>query len=152
VSRIFVDTGAFIAVLSDADRYHGTALRLIEDSFAKRIGLVTTNHVIAETCNWLLKDRSAGHRLAVRFGGFVSQYCTPAGPDGCAHASLSHREVSIVYATPTSEERAWTILRKYDTSGFSFTDCVSFAVMESLSITKALTFDEHFDIMGFERI
>ena len=62
------------------------------------------------------------------------------------------RPLILVYSTPRVERAAWEILEHYDTAGFSFTDCTSFAVMRILSIGKAFTFDAHFDIMGFERL
>ena len=58
----------------------------------------------------------------------------------------------VLYSTPETESAAWDIFARYDTAGFSFTDCVSFVVMEALGIRKAFTFDEHFEVMGFERV
>ena len=65
---------------------------------------------------------------------------------------LPKKGIVRVYSTPDLERRAWQIFKKYDTAGFSFTDCVSFAVMEALEIKQAFTFDEHYDVMGFERL
>lgn len=57
-----------------------------------------------------------------------------------------------MFTTPDIERAAWDILARYDTAGFSFTDCVSFAVVQSLGIKKAFTFDKHYDMLGFERL
>lgn len=47
-------------------------------------------------------------------------------------------------------------MTEYCTSAVSKTDesadCVSFAVMQSLGISKAFAFDSHFDVLGFERL
>jgi len=42
----------------------------------------------------------------------------------------------IAYVNASVEAEAWRILARYDTAGFSFTDCISFAVMQSLGIKK----------------
>jgi len=39
--------------------------------------------------------------------------------------------------------RAWRIFQQYKDKGFSFTDCISFAVMERHKIRAAFAFDEH---------
>lgn len=57
-----------------------------------------------------------------------------------------------MYTTPEIENTAWQIFEKYDTAEFSFTDCVSFAVMQAMGLKKAFTFDSHYDIIGFQRL
>ena len=58
----------------------------------------------------------------------------------------------VVYTTHEIEREAWDIFVKYETAGFSYTDCVSFAVMRRFGLSTAFTFDSHFDIMGFRRL
>ena len=43
-------------------------------------------------------------------------------------------------------------LERFEDQPFSFTDAVSFAVMTNRGNTAAFSFDEHFDIAGFERL
>ena len=43
------------------------------------------------------------------------------------------------------------IFERYDDKDFSFTDCVSFVVMQENGIKEAFAFDEHFNQMGFIR-
>lgn len=49
----------------------------------------------------------------------------------------------------TDEARAWNWFLK-DWSDFSFTDCVSFALMERLGFKRVATFDRHFSKAGFK--
>jgi len=40
----------------------------------------------------------------------------------------------------------------YRDKAFSFTDCTSFAVMQELRLTRALSTDRHFRQMGFQMV
>ena len=43
---------------------------------------------------------------------------------------------------------AWKVFSAYREKGWSFTDCISRAVMERLGIATAVAFDEHFRQFG----
>lgn len=47
------------------------------------------------------------------------------------------------------QEKALTLFKKLDDKDLSFTDCTSFTLMKKEGIAKALTFDVHFEQMGF---
>jgi len=149
-SRVFVDTGAFVALFARRDRYHDVASRRFTELAAGKQWMATTNHVIDEACSWLLHD--SGHAVACSFGAYVRQYCDPVVLDRPARFYPPRKPILLVHTGPGIESDAWEIFSKYDTSGFSYTDCVSFAVMNALKIRKAFAFDEHFDVAGFERI
>jgi predicted nucleic acid-binding protein len=56
----------------------------------------------------------------------------------------------VVGSTPELEDEAITDwLGRYGDQGFSFTDGVSFAVMQERSIGEALTLDHRFAAAGF---
>lgn len=149
--NVFVDSGAFVALLFEPDRYHDRAESIYSDLVTADSRLVTTNHVLAETANWLAHNRSAGYRNAMQFRTFMRHW-TPISADQIGEGMPRGTGLLVVYSTPGIERSAWDILRKYDTAGFSFTDCVSFAVMQALGITRAFAFDAHFDAAGFERL
>src|SRR5262249_5277633 len=48
-ARLFVDSGAWIALRSRRDRHHAEADRLFREALTRRVPLITTNLVIAET-------------------------------------------------------------------------------------------------------
>src|SRR5205814_6011994 len=48
-ARLFVDSGAWIALRSRRDQHHAEADRLFREALSRRIPLLTTNLVVAET-------------------------------------------------------------------------------------------------------
>jgi predicted nucleic acid-binding protein len=149
VNRVFVDTGALIALLSESDRHQQRASGIYARLLDQKSSMITTNLVLVETCNWLLRTRTTGHQAGMLFREFIKDDWLPVSSEE-AHLAAGTR--LIIYSTPSIEQAAWDILAKYDTAGFSFTDCVSFAVMQALGISKAFAFDRHFDMLGFQRL
>lgn len=148
MDSVFLDTGAFIAIMAARDPNHPSAKALYSHLVKRRALLVVTNHVIDETCTWLLRDRTAGHAGAAAFGRFIRANSQPMD----AADSASGKPMRVVHSSPSDEQRAWEMFETCDTAGFSFTDCVSFAVMERLGISRAFTYDAHFDMLGFVRV
>jgi len=130
-SRVFVDSSAWFAVASASDGRHAEAERLLREAVAAGIGLVTTNLVLAEV-----------HRLAlVRMG------IQPAA--AMLDRIEASRLVSLVHATAEHHRVARRWLAKLADQRISYTDAVSFAVMEVTRCRVAMTFDRHFAIAGF---
>jgi len=121
---IFVDTGAWYALLDKTDSCHVSAVKFKE---SLNHSIVTTNYVADEIIT-LTKAR-LGYMNAVEIGNKL----------------WNETIATLIRVTPSDEKKAWDIFVKYRDKGFSFTDCTSFAVMERLGITEAFAFDEHFD-------
>jgi uncharacterized protein len=130
MQTILVDTAAWAALELGRDQYYDTAVR-----FAQGIGReyrwLTTNWIIWETVT-LLRQRGT-HAKAVQFHERIWQSAS----------------IEIVQVTATHEALAWEIFHRYDDKDFSGVDCASFAVMKTLRVTSAFTFDEHFRQAGF---
>ncbi|MGH2499326.1 MAG: type II toxin-antitoxin system VapC family toxin [Candidatus Limnocylindria bacterium] len=126
---IFVDTSFWIALRNAKDADHAEARQLY--LARAKAGLVTTQHVRGETWTWL--RRKIGHRPALHF------------LDSTARSSW----VTIVGVGEELEREAWRWLRRHDERSYSFVDATSFAVMRSLRIREALTFDRDFGAAGF---
>jgi predicted nucleic acid-binding protein len=60
--------------------------------------------------------------------------------------------LDIVQVVPPHETLAWDIFRQYVDKKFSAVDCISFAVMKTMRITSAFTFDHHFRQAGFQTL
>lgn len=128
MKRIFVDTGAWYAVVDKKDPDHKQAETFLKTN---ETPLLTTNFIFDETVT-LLRSR-LGFDVAKNFG------------QNLKNSSL----VGIVAVKDEDEERAWQIFLKYKDQDFSFTDCTSFAVMERLKLDTAFSFDSHFEAMKF---
>ena len=127
IVQYFVDTSAFYAAKDPSDQHHPRAVALmgrVRKNLNSR--LVTSNFIIDETLT--LIRMKLGHEAAVRFGRQIRE----------------SRIVEVIHITEELEERAWQVFLKYSDKKYSFTDCTSFAVMESLSLRDAFTFDKHF--------
>ena len=128
MNGIFVDTGAWYALVDTDDADHGAAAAFLA---ANTVPLITTNAVFSETVT-LIRYR-IGHEAARIFGQKLKE------------SSF----VRMVAVTPADEERAWEIFAKYRDQDFSFVDCTSFAVMQRMKLTQAFAFDRHFNVMKF---
>lgn len=128
MKRIFVDTGAWYALVDRKDPYHTRAKAFFDNN---AIPFITTNFVFDEAVT-LIMNR-LGWSVAAAFG------------EGLKKSSFA----TIAVVTDGDEEKAWEIFLKYKDAGFSYTDCTSFAVMRRLKIDTAFAFDEHFKILGF---
>jgi predicted nucleic acid-binding protein len=130
-SDVFLDTAGFLALWDSSDAHHATAVRLQRDLAAKRRRFLTTDYVIDEAATLLLKRHS--HAAAADFLDSINR-----------SEALSMEWVG--------QERFFAALRRFCTHAdkhWSFTDCVSFIVMNELKIHDAFTTDRHFVQAGF---
>lgn len=132
MNSLFLDT-SFIIALEDADdQNHNNAMLYWRKFRKKPCKLVTTSYVFDETVT-LLKKRL----------GFAK----------AADVGKKLLESSLVEMMHISQEdfiKGWETFLKHKDKGYSFTDCLSFLMMEKMNIKKALTFDEHFRQIGFD--
>lgn len=131
---IFVDTGAWVALADEDDAYHNDVIAIYPGLLKSSRALVTTNLIVAES--YVIIRNELGHQAAIRFLEGVN-----ASP-----------RITKVYSTEEIEREAEDVLRRYNDQDFSYSDSISFAVMKRQKIKKALSFDKHFQTMGFVRI
>ena len=127
----FVDTSALLAVLHGSDKNHGRAARTWRALVDRDEELVCTNYVLVET-------------LA------LAQSCFGLG----AVRDLVENVVPLLHVVWVDEQihaSAVTALLTANRRLLSLVDCVSFATMRRLSITRAFEFDGHFAEQGFKR-
>jgi predicted nucleic acid-binding protein len=124
---IFVDTGAFYAANVPQDPDHDAARAFLSGN---REPLLTTDYVIAELLT-LFRARSQKRRSIVVGRHLLEQ-------EACTIEWISKDDVM----------EAWRIYQRYHDKAWSFVDCVSYAVIERMGISKAFAFDDHFRQFG----
>jgi predicted nucleic acid-binding protein len=123
----FVDTGAWYAVFVDSDPNH---LRATKWRRENRERLITTDYILDETLT-LLRARKQ-HDVALKFGLFAF--------DG--------KLADVHFLSIDELLEAWRVFQRFSDKDWSFTDCTSRVVMESLGIASAFAFDVHFRQFG----
>jgi len=132
LSPVFLDT-SFVLALEDADdQYHRQALAYWRGFQKRPQPLVITSFVFDETLT--LVRRRLGHAQA----------------KAIARRLLVSPSVVVVHVGEEDFRAGLEWFDRYDDKDFSFTDCVSFAVMRRLKLKVALTFDQHFKQAGFQ--
>ncbi len=134
VAEIFIDTGAWIALLDRRDPYHAAIAALYPLLIERWPVWITTNLIIGEA--YVNIQRRGGYAIAMQFLTMIE---TAAA-------------LQTIYSDLEVERSAREILRRYRDQDFSYVDAVSFAVMRSRNIVNALAFDHHFTTAGFTRV
>jgi predicted nucleic acid-binding protein len=131
---VFVDTSAWIAVSDLRDKYHPAAREEYNRLLGDRFTFVTTNLVIAET--HIIIRRTAGHPQAMRF----------------LRSLRGSPRLQKVWSDAGLESQVEDLLERYADQDFSFTDAVSFIVMQARDLSDAFTFDGRFAMLGFQML
>jgi len=136
VNQLFVDTSAWMAIVDAGDTNHAMAVAYQEE-IAGTCGLVVTNYILDELFTLTLMD--LGYRHAVD----VKQKLDRLNDHGL---------LEVVWIDKPLADEGWKVFERYNQDKqWSFTDCVSYAVMKGRGIQEAFAFDHHFEQMGFIR-
>jgi predicted nucleic acid-binding protein len=130
--KLFVDSGAWIALRSRRDQHHAAADRAFRAAIEQSIPLVTTNLVIAEA-----------HRLTLFRAGYEPALRALEAIDASS-------AVTVHFAAPGDHRAAREWLERLAPRPVTYTDAVSFAVMVATKCTHVLGFDDDFAVAGFE--
>ncbi len=131
--KIFVDTGAFLALTDASDGLHSRA-KIFYDSLTAGDRLFTSNYVVDETITRL--RYTLGLSAAVSF----------------AEAALKGRLFSVIYVDSDLEKTALALLKKYKDKKLSFTDCTSMAMASERNFDAVFAFDQDFKRTGFRMV
>ena len=129
--KLFVDSGAWMALRSRRDQHHAEADRLFRLAVSRRTPLLTTNLVIAEV-----------HRLTLFRAGLEPAVRALDRIDASSIVTVHH-------ATADDHVAARRWLERLAPRPITYTDAVSFAVMERTGAHHALGFDQDFAAAGF---
>jgi uncharacterized protein len=131
--RVFVDTGALLALSRGRDRYHGQAVGLAERHLALGGRFVGTTLILGELHSHLLYLRGPGEARSV-----------------LAHLVEDPVHEWVEVSAELVQEAITRWLGRYSDQRFSLIDAVSFEVMRCEGLTHAFAFDAHFEVAGFQ--
>jgi uncharacterized protein len=127
--RAFIDSSAYLAVLDRRDEHHRAALAITERLVQGRYRLYTTNNVVIEA-----------HALILSTMGIE--------PASGFLRDTERSRLVIVRSRASDEDLAKQVIFRHQDKRFSFTDAISFVVMERLAIRYAFSFDRNFAQYG----
>ncbi len=128
----FLDTSFVIALELKDDQRHQAAKSYWQSMAITSPQLVTTSYVFDEIVTFF--NSRSRHDKAVEVGNRL----------------VSSAVVKLIQVDEALFFDAWQYFQQHEDKNYSLTDCISFLVMERLSIQTALTFDRHFIQAGFQ--
>lgn len=134
MTKIFVDTWAWLALLNRQDSHNSEAKAIMHQLKKDKTILITSEFVLLEVA-----DALSSPALRQQTVGFVQ----------------SLRKNPTVEIVPFSSElgkQAWELFATRLDKEWGLTDCTSFIIMQEESIVKAFTADHHFVQAGFHII
>ena len=126
-----MDTGPLLARYLKRDQYHKRSVSLWKEIERSSVRCVLTPYVISEATTLLA--RRAGPAFAV--GRIEKLYDSPI--------------FRIVRPSGEDEQQALQTMLRYEDQDLSFTDAISFVVMQREGLQTAFSFDAHFRLPGF---
>ena len=131
---IFVDASAFYALLNKKDDLHEEALSISKSLAETNEVLVTSNYTLAEA--YTVIRSKLGFKTAESF-----------------IAEIRKNGIQVTWIDEEVHNRGLEIfLENKEPRDLSFFDYVDLALMESLGIEKAFSFDRHFKSLGIQLI
>ena len=130
--RVWIDTGALLALSHARDQNHRTARTLAEKHAAAGGRYLGSTLVLAEFHTHLLYLRGPAAATSA------------LGP---LLADPVHEWQSVDASAVREAQGHW--LERFPDQKFSLTDAVSFEIMTREKLTHAFSFDRHFEIAGF---
>jgi len=130
---VFVDSGAWIALIRANDRNHAAADQLFREAHARRVPLITSNHVVAEVHRFFLFRANPKTALAVVRRMYASSL------------------LRVIFSTAEHHAAAVDWLERFADQTFTYTDATSFAVMTREGTKLFLGYDHDFETAGFAR-
>jgi uncharacterized protein len=132
--RVFVDSGAWIALALSRDPLHAQALEQWHQLRGAGAKLHTSIPVVIESFTFL--ERNANRDVAVAWKDAIYKPGT----------------VKLLTCELRDLEQSWDYFRRRDLHKLSAVDATSFAIMKRARIRLAFTFDHHFAMAGYRLV
>jgi uncharacterized protein len=130
----FLDTSYILALEIKNEDAHQQVVKNWTALETTKPLLVTTTYVFDEVVTFL-NSRNLHHK-AIKVGNQL----------------LESTGIDLVEINKKLFDQGWQYFQKHRDKSYSFTDCLSFILMQNRGITSALTLDNHFCQAGFETL
>lgn len=130
--KLFIDSGAFIAIMNKKDPFHQEA-RLFYTSLKRNTNVLTSLLVVSETYTWLRYH--ANYHLAACFLDIINK-------------AEKAEFLKIILPTEDLINKTHAVLKNYNDQDLSYTDATSFVILETMNIQDVFGFDSHFYIIS----
>jgi uncharacterized protein len=131
MTRALADTSFYVAVINPEDAFHEAALAWSQrEAFT---GVVT-------------------EFVLVELGNFLSNLPQRGLLPGLVRHLRNNPHTTVVPVSTALFDAGMDLYARRPDKGWSFTDCISFVVMEEQGLTEALTTDHHFEQAGFKAL
>ena len=130
---VFVDTGAWIALLDRRDRWHGPVAAHFQRLREVRVRLVTSNYVVDETATHLRYEM--GLPAALRWHAALE-------------AALAAGSLDMLWVDEPTEAEGWRLLAQFADVALSLTDATSAVLAHAGRIPEIRGLDRDFEALG----
>lgn len=134
MSKVFVDTAAWIALINIRDNLHTQAKQVRYKLRQQNAVLVTTEFVLLEVA-----DAFCDSSTRMQAVSFI---------DGLESLAI----LQIISIERSLFTEGWLLYKQRPDKDWSLTDCISFVVMSRENIVQAFTSDRHFEQAGFTKL
>ena len=131
---VFADTGYWVALLNPRDELHDKATALSQSLNPAQI--VTSEMVLTEVLNDFSKR-----------GDYLRQAATEL-----IDSINKNPNITVIPQTRKQFQQGLKLYKNRLDKNWSLTDCVSFRIMEEMSIHEALAYDKHFEQASFRAL
>lgn len=128
----FLDTSYILALEVKNEDAHERVIQNWKILSASNALLITTTYVFDEVVTFLNSRKL--HSKAVEIGNQL----------------LESSDLELIEVDRLLFGLGWQYFQKHQDKSYSFTDCVSFIVMQERGILTSLTLDNHFSQAGFQ--
>ena len=127
--KVFIDTGAFIAIFVSSERFHPKASKKYKDYRKQRAQLFTSYYVLDELFTRLIYD----------FGKSATQKAIDL-----LNKSIEKEELKVLDIDETIFKKAQEAMIKFSEHKISLTDAASYILYRDFSLDEVFTLDEDF--------
>ncbi len=134
MKAVYVDTGAWIALVYRRDRAHERVSRHFTRLRESGSFLVTSDPAVGETITRLRYDAGLAYALAFR---------------RILDEAIALRSLRIRDTDPGLRKRALQLMERYGDLSLSYADCVGAVVAQEIEASAVLGLDNDFRVLGF---